>query len=77
MSGPLILVTVGGMCDGGPILSCFDSLLRKASTTVLFTGYLSGGTLGAKLARMIDMPRQDRLRLSESLEWPAMDPGGR
>jgi len=67
---PAIVVTGGGMCDGGMILAYFEHLLRRASTTVLFTGYLSPATRGGQLFAHSRLSEADRLRSSDLLEWP-------
>ena len=71
---PSIVVTGGGMCDGGMILAYFDSMLRRESTTLLFTGYLSPATLGGKLLQYARLQPEERRRASEQLEWDDPDP---
>jgi metallo-beta-lactamase family protein len=71
---PAIVVTGGGMCDGGMVLAYFETLLRVPSTTVLFTGYLSPGTLGGKLREHARLSAEDRRRASGHLEWQDLDP---
>ena len=70
---PCIVVTGGGMCDGGMILGYLENLLRRESTTLLFTGYLSPATIGGKLLQYSKLPPDERRRASEQLEWPDPD----
>lgn len=51
---PHIIIAGSGMATGGRILHHFKRLLREPSTTVLFTGYQSGGTRGAKMLDGVD-----------------------
>ena len=46
---PHIIIAGSGMATGGRILHHFKRLLGKPGTEVLFTGYQSGGTRGAKM----------------------------
>ncbi len=71
---PAIVVTGGGMCEGGMILAYFEALLRRPSTTVLFTGYLASSTIGGKLLAHSKLSDIDRRRISDVLEWRAHDP---
>lgn len=70
---PCIVVTGGGMCDGGMVLGYLENLLRRESTTLLFTGYLSPATIGGKLLQYSKLPPDERRRSSEQLEWPDPD----
>jgi metallo-beta-lactamase family protein len=49
LTGPHIIIAGSGMATGGRVLHHMKRLLSDYRTTVLFTGYLSGGTRGAKL----------------------------
>lgn len=71
---PAIVVTGGGMCDGGMILAYFEELLRRSSTTVLFTGYLAPSTIGGKLLAHAGLSDVDRRRASDTLDWRDHDP---
>lgn len=46
---PHIIIAGSGMATGGRILHHMKRLLGDYRTTILFTGYLSGGTRGAKM----------------------------
>lgn len=46
---PHIIIAGSGMATGGRILHHMKRLIGDYRTTVLFTGYLSGGTRGAKI----------------------------
>lgn len=70
---PSVIVTGGGMCDGGMVLSYFESLLRRESTTLLFTGYMSPATIGGKLLQYASLSRDERRRSSDHIAWPDMD----
>jgi metallo-beta-lactamase family protein len=70
---PCIVVTGSGMCDGGMILGYLENLLRRESTTLLFTGYLSPATIGGKLLQYSKLPPDERRRSSEQLEWSDPD----
>ena len=47
--GPAIVVTGGGMCDGGPIIDYLVRYLMDPSATIMLTGYQAKGTLGRLL----------------------------
>lgn len=64
-----ILVTSGGMCEGGPVHRYLPDLLPLESTTVLFTGYQSPGTLGAKLQMLQSLTPAERARLTDRVEF--------
>jgi metallo-beta-lactamase family protein len=72
---PAIVVTGGGMCDGGMVLSYFESLLRRENTTLLFTGYLSPSTIGGKILQHGKLPPEERRRASDYIAW--RDMGGK
>jgi len=66
---PGILVTGGGMCEGGPIVAYLDTLLRRDTTTLLFSGYAGRSTVAGQLLDVADVSVQDRARLGEEIRW--------
>jgi metallo-beta-lactamase family protein len=62
-----VLVTGGGMCDGGMVHGYLAAHLHRPEVTIGFTGYLSGGTLGAQLFSLTELPDVDRARLPGSI----------
>ncbi len=64
-----ILVTSGGMCDGGPVLGYLSALLPLQSTTVLLTGFQSPGTIGARLQAIKALPEEERAKLTDKIEF--------
>jgi len=71
---PCIVVTGSGMCDGGMVLGYLENLLRRESTTLIFTGYLSPATIGGKLLQYSKLPPEERRRASDQLEWRDPNP---
>jgi metallo-beta-lactamase family protein len=57
LEGPLMIMAGAGMCTGGRILHHFRQNLSLPSTTVLFVGYQSPGSLGRLLADGIQTVR--------------------
>ncbi len=68
-----ILITGGGMCDGGPVLGYLPALLPLQSTTILLTGFQSAGTIGAKLLAIKDLPLEERAKLTDRIEFEDAD----
>lgn len=50
LSGPLIVVSSSGMCEGGRILHHLRNGVGRDDTTILLVGYQAEGTLGRRLA---------------------------
>ena len=65
---PAIIVTGGGMCDGGHVVDYFKNLLPVPSTTVLLTGYMGAKTVGGQLLAHARLPAEERLRSSDHLQ---------
>lgn len=58
LEGPLMIMAGSGMCTGGRILHHLRHNLGQSTTTVLFVGYQSQGSLGRKL---VDGASSDRI----------------
>ncbi|MCK5806603.1 MAG: hypothetical protein KAI66_27485, partial [Lentisphaeria bacterium] len=67
ISGPCIILTGGGMCNGGPVQEYLKQHLREPEATVLLTGYCSVGTVGQELAHLGRLPPEEWRRLNERL----------
>ena len=48
-SGPMVIISASGMCEGGRILHHLRNGLEKENNTILLVGYQAQGTLGRKL----------------------------
>lgn len=72
LSGPAVVLTTGGMCDGGPVQYYLLRLLADPSTTVLFPGYCGSATIGGKLLELKNLDVEQRRRIGGEL---AMVPG--
>ncbi len=66
---PCIVVTGGGMCDGGVVVEYLKQRLNAESTTVLFTGYCGASTNGGRLLALKDLARKERAKSSEMISW--------
>ena len=49
VSGPILILSASGMCEGGRILHHLRNNIDKPSTTILIVGYQVPGTLGRQL----------------------------
>jgi metallo-beta-lactamase family protein len=58
--GPALVVSGGGMCEGGRISDWLRAHLAAPTTTVLFTGYCAQGTVGGRLLDLARMPVDER-----------------
>jgi len=55
-----ILITGGGMCNGGPIVSHLEKVIdAKRHSTVLLTGYMAKNSLGEKLMKNSQSTREE------------------
>jgi metallo-beta-lactamase family protein len=66
--GPIVVVTGGGMADGGKVTGYLQEYLGDAHTTVLFTGHCSPGSVGGRLLDLARLANDQRERLSETLD---------
>ncbi len=48
-SGPMLIISASGMCEGGRVLHHLRNNIGTESTTILLVGYQAAGTLGRKL----------------------------
>jgi len=71
---PAVVITGSGMCEGGMVMAYLDSLLRRESTTVLFTSFVPPATNGGRLLQHVQIPIEDRCRVSDQLTWADADP---
>jgi metallo-beta-lactamase family protein len=69
VEGPSIVVTGGGMCDGGPVANYLTGLLDDERNTVLLTGYCSKKTNGGKLLRIAGESIKKRQKRRGQLTW--------
>lgn len=68
-----VVLATGGMASGGPVTAWLATHLRRADSTVLFTGYCSGGTLGGQLQRLAGVSAEERSRLHGRLDVGRQD----
>jgi metallo-beta-lactamase family protein len=62
LAGPAIVVTGGGMCEGGPVLEHFEHHLDDPRATVMLVGYAGPSTLGGALQELTRLPASERAR---------------
>lgn len=68
VGGPCVVVTGGGMCSGGPVVSYLQKLARQAMHTVLLTGYCGASTNGGKLRNLAGKSRAQRRSCDDALD---------
>ena len=66
---PAVIVTGGGMCDGGPVAFWLSELLGDPNVTVALTGYCSNSTVGGQLMALANATIGDRQRHTGRLKW--------
>ncbi|MBK6530270.1 MAG: MBL fold metallo-hydrolase [Deltaproteobacteria bacterium] len=71
---PAVVITGSGMCEGGMVMAYLDALLRRESTTLLFTSFVAPATNGGRLLQHVQIPTEDRCRVSDQLTWADADP---
>jgi metallo-beta-lactamase family protein len=69
VDGPCIVVTGGGMCDGGPVVNYLSNLLVEERNTVLLTGYCCPRTNGGKLLQLKNESLEERSKRTGRLTW--------
>lgn len=69
VGGPCIVVTGGGMCDGGPVVNYLKKLARDERHTFLLTGYCAPSTNGGKLQMLAEKSAEERRDLADTLRW--------
>ncbi len=69
--GPAVIVTGSGMCNGGPVVHYLPEVLRDSRSAVLFTGYMSRGTLGQDVLVNGSLAEAERAISSHVLSIPA------
>lgn len=63
-----IVITGGGMCDGGPVIKHLEKVLAsKRQVTILVTGYMAKGSLGEKVISICKARDEGRPLPTESL----------
>jgi len=55
-----VIVSSSGMCSGGRILQYLPSALLNDKATILITGYMAKGTLGAKLEELYEHQKNNK-----------------
>jgi metallo-beta-lactamase family protein len=54
MSGPMIIISASGMCEGGRILHHIVNTLNDSSNIILFVGFQAENTLGRRIIERVD-----------------------
>ncbi|MBK6906518.1 MAG: hypothetical protein IPH08_05260 [Rhodocyclaceae bacterium] len=70
-SGPTVVVTSSGTCDGGPVVQWLSRLLTLDTTTVAMMGHCSSSV--GKLLSIGHVPLNERVRDTGSLALPDKD----
>lgn len=65
--GPAVVVTGGGMCEGGRVQEWLRAGLGNDSTTVLLAGFCAPGTIGGYLTALARTPERGSATLHEAL----------
>ena len=63
-TAPGIIVTGGGMCDGGRVQGHLASVLRDQQATILLTGYATPTTVAGRLLQLSGRSPEERTRVS-------------
>ncbi|MDX2468995.1 MAG: MBL fold metallo-hydrolase, partial [SAR324 cluster bacterium] len=57
---PCIILSSSGMCDNGPVINHLLDLLNSPTNTVLMTGYLGKGSIGAQLMELSSLSEVEK-----------------
>lgn len=55
-----ILISSGGMCEGGPVVNHLPEALKMKDMTIAITGYMAQGTAGANILNQLEKPKEER-----------------
>jgi metallo-beta-lactamase family protein len=69
--GPGVIVTSGGMCDGGPVVQYMQKWLGDSRTIVALTGYASPATVAGQLQAIAHANKTERARHTGKVRWPS------
>lgn len=73
---PAVVITGSGMCEGGMVMAYLDALLRRESTTLLFTSFVAPATNGGRLLQHVQIP-MNGASVSDQLTWADADRSAR
>ena len=71
-SEPHVVVTCGGMLEGGPILHYLADVLPDQRATLLLSGHAGPRTLGGKLVTLGRLLPSDRTRVPDAIDLPGV-----
>ncbi len=57
---PTVVISSGGMCEGGPIVNLLPVALKSEAVTFAATGYMAKGSTGAKIVSLLSQPPGER-----------------
>jgi len=57
---PVVVISSGGMCEGGPIVNLLPTALRMGAVTIAVTGYMAKNTAGARMVEAMGPPSDMR-----------------
>lgn len=68
-SGPRVVVTSSGSCDGGAVAAWLPAILPSMNGIVALVGYASETSVAGSLARLVNTPLSERARDNSYLVW--------
>lgn len=68
-SGPRVVVTGSGSCEGGPARAWLPALLKKEGSVVGMLGYAPPTAMAGQLLALRNTPNSERARHTGYLEW--------